>query len=72
MSALEHTRGGITSSSSSPREDRHINTLKASINELQGTISDVVNDCCSFVEAIRHEVGELSAKLNFMIRVIGN
>ena len=72
MSALEHARGGITSSSSSPREDVGINALEASVNKLQGTIGDVVDDCRSSVEAIRHEMGELSAKLNFTIRAVGN
>ena len=49
-----------------------INSLEASVNELQGTIEDVVNDCRSSVEAIQHEMGELSAKLNLTIRAIGN
>ena len=72
MNALEHTRGGITSSSSSPHEDVRINALEASVNELQGAIEDVVDDYCSSVEAIRHEMGELSAKLNLTIRVVSN
>ena len=48
-----------------------INTLEASVNELQGTIGDVDN-CRSSIEAIRHEMGELSAKLNLTIRAVGN
>ena len=68
MSALE----GISSSSSSPRGDRHIDALEALVNELQGTISDIVDDCSNSMKAIRHEVGELSAKLNLIIQVVGN
>ena len=49
-----------------------INALEASVNELQGTIGDVVDDCRSLVETIRHEMGELSAKLNLTIRAVGN
>ena len=30
-----------------------------------------MDDCCSLVKAIRHEVGELSAKLNIMIQTMG-
>ena len=72
VSALELTRRGITSSSSSPHEDGYINALEVSMNELQGIISDVVDDCHSSIEAIRHEVGELSRKLNLTIQAIGN
>ena len=68
MSVLEHARGGITSSSSSPSEDEYINALEASVNELQGMISDLVDDCRSSIEAIMHEVRELSAKLNLTIQ----
>ena len=42
------------------------------MNELQWTINDVVGDCRSSIEAIWHEVRELSAKLNLNIRVVGN
>ena len=72
MSAFEHTRGGITSSSSSPREEGCINALEVSMNELQGMYEDVVVDCRSSIEAIRHEIGELNAKLNLTIRALGN
>ena len=34
-----------------------INALEASVNELQGMIGDVVDDYCSSVKAIRHEMG---------------
>ena len=71
-SALEHAIGGITSSSSSPREDESINALEASVNELQGIINDVVDDFRSSFEAIRHKVGELSVKLNLTIGAVGN
>ena len=72
MSTFEHARWGITSLSSSLCEDGRINVLKASVNKLQGMISDVVNDCCGSVKAIRHEVGELSTKLNLTIRAVDN
>ena len=36
------------------------------------TINDVVNDCCSSVKTIKHEVRELSAKLSLTTRVMGN
>ena len=49
-----------------------INTLEESMNELQRTIRDVVDDCCSSVEAIQHEMRELSTKLNFTMRPVGN
>ena len=42
------------------------------MNELQGTVNDVVNDCCSSIKTIKHEVRELSAKLSLTIRVMGN
>ena len=42
------------------------------VNELQGKISYIVDDCRSFVETIRHKVGELSTKLNLTIRAVGN
>ena len=42
------------------------------MNELQGAINDMVDDFHNSVEAIRHEVGELSEKLNFVIRASGN
>ena len=64
MSTLEHARGGITSSSSSHREDGRINALEASVNKLQGMINDVVYD--------KHEVEELSARLNITIWAVGN
>ena len=72
MSALEHARRCITSSSTSPYKDGRINALEASANELQGTIEDVVDDCRSYVEAIWHEMGELSTKLNLTILAVGN
>ena len=40
------------------------------MNELQGTINDMVDDYRSLVEAIRYEVEELSAKLKLTIRVV--
>ena len=62
MIALEHARGGITSSSSSPCGDKRVDALKASVNELQGTINNVVDDCCSFVKVIGHEEGRVKCK----------
>ena len=72
VSALEYIRKGITSSFSSSHEDGCFNALEAYVKELQGMISDVVDDCRSSMEAIRHEVGKLSAELNLTIRVVGN
>ena len=72
VSVLHHARRGITSSSSSSRGDECIDALETLVNKLQGTISDVVDDCRSSVEAIRHEVGELSAKLNLSIQAVVN
>ena len=72
VSALEHAHVGITRSFSLPFEDGCISTLEALVHELQGTNGDVVDDCRSSVETIKHEMGELSAKLNLTIRAVGN
>ena len=72
MNAFEHERWGITSLSSLSHRDERVDLLEVSINELQGTINDVVDDWRNFVYAIRHEVADLSAKLNLTIRAVGN
>ena len=72
MCVLKHARWGITSSSNSPHRDGHVDALEASVNKLQGIISDIIDDCRSSVEAISHEVGELRAKLILTIRAMGN
>ena len=45
----------------------HINVLEAFVNEIQGTIGDVVDDYRSSVETTRYEMRELSTKLNLTI-----
>ena len=42
------------------------------MNEIQGMISDVIDDCHSSVKEIKHKVGELSTKPNLIIQVVGN
>ncbi|PON86783.1 hypothetical protein TorRG33x02_174320 [Trema orientale] len=60
-------RGGSPSLSSSPLGDECAENFKTSVNNLQGTVNDMAENCQRVISALRHETDEINTKLNLTI-----
>ncbi|PON55573.1 hypothetical protein PanWU01x14_187530, partial [Parasponia andersonii] len=65
-------KGGSPSPSGPSLGDECVENLETSVNNLQGMIIDMVENCQEAIGALRHEIKEINPKLILTIRAVGS